>query len=157
MQHRTSISDGASGSGAQSMTGLPLDRFQRIEPDPESEVLRVLQRGNALFDRRGGREQLADAAGKAHGGHALWERSGEGRGGEEGRIRWGPDYLKKKKIFGEGRRGFGSNMVGDFTGWMRSIDHRTSLVLVSYDMVIGDSRTSEQAARTRSVDLLGRG
>src|SRR5256885_15042455 len=97
MQHRTSISDGASGSGAQSMTGLPLDRFQRIEPDPESEVLRVLQRGNALFDRRGGREQLADAAGKAHGGHALWERSGEGRGGEEGRIRWGPDPLKKKK------------------------------------------------------------
>src|SRR5256885_5073088 len=73
MQHRTSISDGASGSGAQSMTGLPLDRFQRIEPDPESEVLRVLQRGNALFDRRGGREQLADAPGNAPGGPPLWQ------------------------------------------------------------------------------------
>src|SRR5256885_16611442 len=25
------------------------------------------------------------------------DRSGEGRGGEEGRSRWGPDHLKKKK------------------------------------------------------------
>src|SRR5256885_13715191 len=73
MQHRTSISDGASGSGAQSMTGLPLDRFQRIEPDPESEVLRVLQRGNALFDRRVGWEKLAHSPGHAPGGPAPWQ------------------------------------------------------------------------------------
>src|SRR5256886_16365399 len=27
----------------------------------------------------------------------AWERSEEGRVGEEGRSRWGPDHLKKKK------------------------------------------------------------
>src|SRR5256885_2963915 len=30
-------------------------------------------------------------------GGGVWGGSGEGRGGEEGRSRWAPDHLKKKK------------------------------------------------------------